>query len=233
MKRKVNGRPVQRRVQRTARSAVVSAPETEPPNGPDQRPFPTSEAEAPERQPHPLYPDRWADGTQRPGFPGPALKDGRYSADPSKLPASMQEAIGDIEAFRVGLESDQGGADEIETIRRGYVHRLTEAETLVRLLGHDLRVNGVFTVKRRVRSTVGVYLSAVDRWDKLAQRLGMGRRQRDLSTMTASEYRDYIDEQDPQARPDSGATDSDLIASPDPPSPSEDERHARQRAPDQ
>jgi hypothetical protein len=35
---------------------------------------------ATEKRPHPLYPDRWADGTTRPGFPGPALQYGPSSA---------------------------------------------------------------------------------------------------------------------------------------------------------
>jgi len=188
-------RNVQRAAQRNAARRVAERAADLPGDEHAPTPFVTREAEAPQRtkQPHPIYPDRWADGTVRPGFSGPALKTGRYCKDPTKLPVEMQDAVGDLSSFRAGIVSDRGGASELATIDAGYVDRLVEAEGLVRLLGHDLRVRGVFSVRGRVRSAFNAYMAAVDRWDKIAKVLGLGRRQRDIGTMTAREYQEHFE----------------------------------------
>jgi hypothetical protein len=84
----------------------------------------------------------------------------------------------DLAAFRAGVEADQGGADELTTIASGYIRRLGELEAICNLLGADLQARGLFTRRGRVRSTYMAFMAAVDRWDRLATRLGMARRPR-------------------------------------------------------
>lgn len=88
-----------------------------------------------------------------------------------------------LEAFRGGVEADQGGASELTTIGAGYVRRLCEMEVICDLLAVDLATRGMFTQRGRVRSTYGAFLQAVDRWDRLAQRLGTARRERRVPSL--------------------------------------------------
>lgn len=97
------------------------------------------------------------------------------------LPSELRDAQA---AFYSALEADQGGAGELTTIGAGYVRRLTELETICRLLGADLQARGLFTRRGRVRSTYGAFLQAIDRWDRLAQRLGLTRKARQVPTLT-------------------------------------------------
>jgi hypothetical protein len=103
------------------------------------------------------------------------------------LPAELRDAQA---AFYSALEADQGGAGELTTIGAGYVRRLTELETICRLLGADLQARGLFTPRGRVRSTYGAFLQTIDRWDKLAQRLGLSRKARQVPTLAEVMNRD-------------------------------------------
>lgn len=156
----------------------------------DSSPGPIGESPAPRpesaKQPHPTDPRRWADGTQRPGAVGLATKHGAYAT--GRRAPELAAVIGDLDGFRAALETDQGGRDDLPTIRAGYVQRLTEAEALCRLLGADLLARGIFTKRGRTRSTFAAFLQAVATWDRLAQRLGMERRQKDALDLSAAEY---------------------------------------------
>lgn len=99
--------------------------------------------------------------------------------------ALPQELRDDVAVFRSGVETDQGGESELTTIGAGYVRRLSEVEAIVRLLGADLQQRGLFTKRGRVRSTYNAFLLAVDRWDRLAQRLGLERKQRPIDPLDA------------------------------------------------
>jgi hypothetical protein len=130
-----------------------------------------------EKVPHPDYPDRWSDGTLRQGNET-ALKHGlrrfeQRGAVPDELRVTTEE-------FRDGLVADQGGADALTTVRAGYCRRLSEIETCVRLLQNDLVQRGLFTPRGRVRNTYSRLLETIDRWDRLAQRLGMERRSKQV-----------------------------------------------------
>jgi hypothetical protein len=151
------------------------------------------------KRPHPVYANRWSDGTQRKDAEGIALKKGLYVQDRSKLPESYRKALANLEGFNGALVQHQGGAEALtgEPIRSGYIERLTEAEAIVRLAVRDLIVNGIYTPRGRVRTApLAAYFQAVSAWDKLAQRLGIGRRQRDISTMSAAEYHQHFAEQE-------------------------------------
>lgn len=62
-------------------------------------------------------------------------------------------------------------------------HRLTELETVARLLASDLAQRGLLTAKGRVRSSVSKWLEVLDRWDRFAQRIGVDRRPRQVQTL--------------------------------------------------
>ena len=95
------------------------------------------------------------------------------------LPPAFRE---ELEAFRAGVEADRGGPSELTTIGAGHARRLTEIEAIVRLLAADLEVRGLLTQRGRVQSTCLALLQAVDRWDRLAQRLGLERRSKRVPT---------------------------------------------------
>jgi hypothetical protein len=96
------------------------------------------------------------------------------------LPPEMRR---ELETFQAGLETDQGGGDELTTIGVGYVRRLTELEGCLLLLAVDLQTRGLLTARGRVRSSYALLLQTIDRWDKLAHRLGMTRRTKRLPSL--------------------------------------------------
>lgn len=86
-----------------------------------------------------------------------------------------------VEQFREAVIADRGGASELSTLEAAYIRRLSEVEAVARLLASDLASRGLTTAKGRVRSTFSKWLLAVDRWDRLAQRIGTDRKARGLS----------------------------------------------------
>lgn len=111
-----------------------------------------------------------------------ALKHGlrRFQAK-GLLPDDVQASV---DAFRARLTSDQGGdSDDATAIRLGYQRRLVEVEAMLQLLANDLRTNGVITARGRTRNSVMTFLQTLDRWDRLAQRLGMERRAKKVPTI--------------------------------------------------
>jgi hypothetical protein len=164
----------------------------------EPEPIPESAAEAPQT------------GRDRRGRFAPgnrvSLKHGAYVA--GRRPPQLEAMVGDLDAFRAGLESDQGGQGELTAVRAGYVRRLGEVEALCRLLGADLMARGIFTRKGRTRSTFGAFLQAAGTWDRLAGRLGLDRRQRDVIE-SPREWLERIDgnqhEHEPEGRADDGS----------------------------
>jgi hypothetical protein len=95
-----------------------------------------------------------------------------------RLPDVLRQTV---EEFREAVITDRGGAAELSTLESAYIRRLSEVEAVARLLAADLASRGLTTPKGRVRSTFSRWLEAVDRWDRLAQRVGTDRRARVLS----------------------------------------------------
>lgn len=119
------------------------------------------------------------------GQSGPAKTHGVSAFKVRGEIALSEEMRSELAAFRAGVEVDQGGTAELTTIGNGYVRRLAEAESVVQLLGRDLQERGIFTPRGRMRSTFHAYLQAVDRWDRLAQRLGLERKAKPVDPLTA------------------------------------------------
>jgi hypothetical protein len=120
-----------------------------------------------------------------------AVTHGGY-AQPEDLPAPLRARLGDLDSFRQGLQTDQGDDAEL-TIVSGYIEKLTSVEGLYRLLAADVMIHGIFTPRRRTRSTFHALLATIEKWDRLAQRLGMGRKARDVGGLSIE---DYVREQD-------------------------------------
>jgi hypothetical protein len=132
--------------------------------------------------PHPVHPDRWSDGRVRAGN-SIALKDGvrRFETRGSvTLPDDLRVSV---EEFKKHLIADRGGVDTLTAIEAGYVRRLVDIETVLRLLTNDLSARGLFTLKGRVRSTVSKFFEALDRWDRFASRIGTERKARSVPTL--------------------------------------------------
>lgn len=96
----------------------------------------------------------------------------RMFMDRGELPMELRPAL---DRFVAQVTTDQGGDAELTAIRGGYVRRLAELEGCLLLLTLDLQTRGLMTARGRVRNTYTLFLQTLDRWDKLAQRLGMGR----------------------------------------------------------
>jgi hypothetical protein len=95
-------------------------------------------------------------------------------------PAALRQTIAE---FRDSVIADRGGPTETSTLELGYIAKLAEVETCARLLVNDLVLNGIFTPGgRHPRVTFDKYLTALSTWDRLAQRIGLDRRSRNVGT---------------------------------------------------
>jgi len=147
------------------------------------------------KRPHPVHEDRWEDGTQRPGFPGPARKHGLYSFEAHGQVALPDDLRVSVEDFRNEIVSDLGGTEELTAIAKGYVRGLVDMETCRRLLQADIVKRGLVTPKGRVRGIYTKLLETMDRWDRYAQRLGTERRSRSVQSLR--EYLAQSSSEDP------------------------------------
>lgn len=90
-----------------------------------------------------------------------------------------------VEDFRDGIVRDLGGAEELSTIMHGHVRRLGELETTCRLLASHLAQHGIFTPRGRVRSAYTQWLLTLDRWQKVAERIGVERKLKSVPSLSA------------------------------------------------
>ena len=88
-----------------------------------------------------------------------------------------------VDTFSADVISDQGGASDLTAIRGGYVRRITDVEAMLQLAAKDIRTRGFFTVGGRTRTTVFTFMQLLDRWDRLAQRLGLDRRAKQVPSL--------------------------------------------------
>ena len=105
----------------------------------------------------------------------------RDRGDPS-LPPDVRMTVAE---FKAQVISDRGGPQELSAIEAARIGHLSEVETTLRLLAHDLASRGLMTPKGRVRSTFGKWLEALDRWERLAGNIGDGRRARAVPSLSA------------------------------------------------
>ncbi len=94
-------------------------------------------------------------------------------------PADLRERV---DRFAADVVADLGGADELSTLERAYIGRLADVEMMLRLLAQDIAEKGLMTPAGSVRRSYEQLLAGVDRWDRLAQRLGMRRRPKAIAS---------------------------------------------------
>lgn len=98
------------------------------------------------------------------------------------------ELLADMMGFREAVVTDLGGPEALTEIQRGLVGRLVELETFSRLLVADIQAHGIVGKSGRERSSYRNYLATIDRWDRIAQRLGADRRAKNLTPSTPAEW---------------------------------------------
>lgn len=142
---------------------------------------------------HPHYPDRWADGTVRPGFPGPGLVHGGRS----RLQLAALAPVADV--LEASILSDAGGEDVVSAVKRRLVARFVEEDAIASsyfaFLQRQGEADGVkngqpspISAKGRTRRAVDGYHKAVDRCVTLARLIGLERRSKDLASMSLADY---------------------------------------------
>lgn len=106
----------------------------------------------------------------------------RYQAKRTLTDEDIRAEVG---VWSAGLVSDQGGPSELTAIRGGYVRRLTDLEAMLHICAKDIATKGFFTAGGAARATVNTFMSLLDRWDKLASKLGMERREKRVQSLEA------------------------------------------------
>ena len=109
-----------------------------------------------------------------------AVKSGAYRAG-LRAGGIPSELLLEMTAFREAVSADRGGLEQMTEIERGYTRRLVELETFCRLLVGDIQARGIVTKAGRVRNSYTLFLSTCDRWDRIAGKLGMDRREKRLN----------------------------------------------------
>jgi hypothetical protein len=71
---------------------------------------------------------------------------------------------------------DLGGEDGLSQLSLGLVERAAQLSVMLDVYEADFEARGMWTARGRQRTSVATYLSILDRYDKLAQRLGLERR---------------------------------------------------------
>ena len=100
----------------------------------------------------------------------------RYKKDHVALPPDLQQGISE---FREQLVRDHGGLSELSAARAGLIRLLVGAETAFRLAGSELtRQGGISTPGGRL--AFDRLLTATQTWVRVAEKLGIERRQRQL-----------------------------------------------------
>ena len=83
-----------------------------------------------------------------------------------------------------GIASDLGGASELSTLENSYVSKLGDIDITIRLLTHDIAVNGLLTPGGRVRDVYDKLLAGLAAFDRYAQRVGLERRAKRVPSLS-------------------------------------------------
>lgn len=91
------------------------------------------------------------------------------------VPADLRMNADELKDAIVG---DLGGLAELSALEISYIRKLADTEVTLRLLLHEIQRGGLFTSGGRVRDVYPALLAGIDRFDRLAQRVGLKRRAR-------------------------------------------------------
>ncbi len=118
-----------------------------------------------------------------------SLKHGARSARvKAALLPEQAEALAALAEKRIGIENDRGGVEGMAVIARDMVTRYIELDNVATWLSDNLQRHGALTGKGRQRAALTAYLGIVDRQVRLAQLLGLERKQKPVVSPL-----DYID----------------------------------------
>lgn len=148
--------------------------------------------EAPEpgnKAAHPLYSNRWADGTQRLHADGIARKHPKMATDTADVQQRLRED-------RDAIIADRGGAENLSRILISASGELAFVLFALDQWKAHFIDKGLTTRRGRVRSAYASYLSTLDRYIRLAQMVGLDRRPRRVPS--PAEWLDSLPDRDEQ-----------------------------------
>lgn len=105
---------------------------------------------------------------------------GVYAKTPP--PADLREKVDEL---RAGVIADRGGESELSTLELSYVEKLGDIDVTIRLLTHDIAVNGLLTKSGGVRGVYDKLLAGLAAFDRYAQRVGVERRPKGVHPLDA------------------------------------------------
>ena len=105
-----------------------------------------------------------------------ARKSGIYA---QHQPPDLQAVV---DAMVAGIIADHGGEATLTTLEKAYIKKLADVDITIHLLAADISRRGLLTPAGGVRNVYDKFLAGLDRWDRLAQRIGLGRRARTVPT---------------------------------------------------
>jgi hypothetical protein len=115
-----------------------------------------------------------------------SLKDGSRSR--RRAAELFVEAAAALVEQEQSILQDLGGPAEVSETRTVLVRRFVQAGAIADSLARDFISHGVTTAAGRTRRSVGTYLAVLDRLHRLAGAIGLERRTRNLSALSAAEY---------------------------------------------
>ena len=104
---------------------------------------------------------------------------GIYSKTPP--PADLREKVDEL---RAGVIADRGGESELSALELSYVEKLGDIDVTIRLLTHDIAVNGLLTKSGGVRGVYDKLLAGLAAFDRYAQRVGLERRAKRVPSLS-------------------------------------------------
>jgi hypothetical protein len=126
------------------------------------------------KEPHPLYPNRWSDGTQRPNVDGIARKYPKVDRDDAAVALVIAQSVD-------AIARDRGGRENLTMLQQRAIDHVVECDLLLQAWREYFREQKPYTRQGRMRTGYTAYLSTLDRWMRLAQIVGMERREKDVS----------------------------------------------------
>lgn len=128
---------------------------------------------------------RGPDGRFLPGNSAALVHGLRSERARNALLPGQEERLAVLAERRSALQEDLGGAAALGVIKQDMAQRFIELEVIADTLAADLVRHGVITAKGKQRAAVTTYLAVVDRLNKLAQTLGLERREKQIPTLDA------------------------------------------------
>ena len=127
---------------------------------------------------HPIYPERTPGGTWAEGNAARRTHGGR--ALQLHGPQTALEQLR-LDTVRAGLMADRGGESELTTAETVEISRAAELSLLAELYWQYLTEHGPMTERGRTRAALTTYLQVCGTLSRTLDKVGRGRRSRDLS----------------------------------------------------